>query len=82
MTGRLNQHYAPDAVPPPSREAAAFHASLPGYGYTPLHVLDDVADELALGSVFLKDESDRLGLPAFKVLGDMVDRLEMLVAQR
>jgi diaminopropionate ammonia-lyase len=65
----VNEHYRPEAVPPPSREAAAYHASLPGYGYTPLHLLEDLGDELGLGAVFLKDESDRLGLPAFKVLG-------------
>ncbi len=65
----VNEHRRVAAVPKPNREAAAYHASLPGYGYTPLHELDDVADELGLGAVFLKDESNRLGLPAFKVLG-------------
>ena len=49
--------------------AAAFHASLPGYEPTPVHDLAAVADELGLSAVGLKDESDRLGLPAFKVLG-------------
>ena len=31
--------------------------------------LTDLAKELGLGHVFLKDESERLGLPAFKILG-------------
>jgi diaminopropionate ammonia-lyase len=31
--------------------------------------LRDIAGQLGLGAVLLKDESDRLGLPAFKVLG-------------
>ncbi|HVV57375.1 MAG TPA: pyridoxal-phosphate dependent enzyme [Gaiellaceae bacterium] len=69
MPGLVNARLALDRVPPPSREAAAFHASLAGYRYTPLHRLDDLAGELGLGAVFLKDESERLGLPAFKVLG-------------
>jgi diaminopropionate ammonia-lyase len=43
-----------------SRAALAFHRGLPGYAPTPLH---DV------GGVRVKDESHRLGLPAFKVLG-------------
>jgi diaminopropionate ammonia-lyase len=43
--------------------------SLPGYTPTPEHDLPAVAAELGLASVVLKDESDRLGLPAFKVLG-------------
>ena len=42
---------------------------LPGWRETPLRRLDGVAAELGLAGVALKDESDRLGLPAFKVLG-------------
>ncbi|MEP6953851.1 MAG: pyridoxal-phosphate dependent enzyme [Solirubrobacteraceae bacterium] len=49
--------------------ATAFHRALPGYAPTPLRSLDGVAAELGLGAVWLKDESARLGLPAFKVLG-------------
>jgi diaminopropionate ammonia-lyase len=57
------------AVPPVRREAAAFHAALDGYAPTPVRTLRDLAAELGLRAVLLKDESDRLGLPAFKVLG-------------
>jgi diaminopropionate ammonia-lyase len=57
------------AVPPPDRGAASFHAALDGYAPTPLRDLPELAAELGLGAVALKDESDRLGLPAFKVLG-------------
>src|SRR4051812_30424854 len=60
---------APRSVPAPSDEALSFHRSLPGYAPTPVHALPAVAAELGLASVVLKDESDRLGLPAFKVLG-------------
>jgi diaminopropionate ammonia-lyase len=47
----------------------AFHRTLPGYAPTPLHDLPRVAAELGLGRVVVKDETERLGLPAFKVLG-------------
>jgi diaminopropionate ammonia-lyase len=47
----------------------AFHETLPDYNKTPLHSLPDLARELGLGHVLVKDESNRFGLPAFKVLG-------------
>jgi diaminopropionate ammonia-lyase len=47
----------------------AYHASLPGYAPTPLAEVPALAAELDVGRVFVKDESARLGLPAFKVLG-------------
>lgn len=56
-------------MPPPSGVAASFHASLDAYEPTPLRPLDGAAAELGLGAVSVKDESNRLGLPAFKVLG-------------
>lgn len=46
-----------------------FHRSLPDYAVTPLVPLPDLAKELGLGHVLIKDESSRLGLPAFKILG-------------
>jgi diaminopropionate ammonia-lyase len=49
--------------------ALDFHRSLPGYEPTPLVDLPDLAAELGVGRVLVKDESSRLGLPAFKVLG-------------
>jgi diaminopropionate ammonia-lyase len=65
----VNRNVSPAAVPAPSDEAAGFHAALPGYAPTPLRRLPAVAAELGVGEVTVKDESDRLGLPAFKVLG-------------
>ncbi|WP_405738398.1 pyridoxal-phosphate dependent enzyme [Streptomyces sp. NBC_00028] len=47
----------------------AFHAALPDYAPTPLTELPSLAAELAVGRVLVKDESHRLGLPAFKALG-------------
>lgn len=46
-----------------------FHKNLPGYSPTPLHPLPTLAAELGVAGVWMKDESNRLGLPAFKVLG-------------
>jgi len=53
----------------PSPEALAFHRALPGYAPTPLIELAPLAAELGVGRLFAKDESLRLGLPAFKALG-------------
>ena len=53
----------------PSPEAFAFHRTLPGYAVTPLIDLPVLAAELGVGRVLAKDESLRLGLPAFKALG-------------
>ena len=50
-------------------EVRAYHASLPGYAPTPLAEVPALAAALGAGRVFVKDESARLGLPAFKVLG-------------
>jgi diaminopropionate ammonia-lyase len=69
MRALVNPALDPDAVPGPSEAAAAFHRALPGYAPTPVHELDDVASKLGVGAVLLKDESSRLGLPAFKILG-------------
>ena len=55
--------------PAPSPEALAFHRGLDGYAPTPLVDLPSLADELGVGHVLVKDESSRLGLPAFKALG-------------
>jgi diaminopropionate ammonia-lyase len=57
------------AVPRPDDGAAPFHRGLPGYAPTPVHRLDGLAAEIGVGAVQIKDESDRLGLPAFKILG-------------
>jgi diaminopropionate ammonia-lyase len=42
---------------------------MPGYRRTPLVDVPEVAEELRLGRVLVKDESSRLGLPSFKILG-------------
>jgi len=46
-----------------------FHARLPGYAPTPLHDLPQLAAYLGVGRLLVKNETSRLGLPAFKILG-------------
>ncbi len=50
-------------------KARAFHRSFPQYSITPLARLDGMAQYLGLAGLFVKDESFRFGLNAFKVLG-------------
>jgi len=70
MTSWYNRPAARDWTCPSSRsEVRAFHQSLPGYSPTPLIPVPELAAELGVGRVLVKDESSRLGLPAFKVLG-------------
>lgn len=52
-----------------NRSPQEFHKRLPNYKSTPLHSLPDLAEELGVSKIFVKDESSRLGLPAFKILG-------------
>src|SRR5690606_8103308 len=49
--------------------ALDFHRTLPGYAPTPLRDVAELADELGVGRVLVKEEAGRLGLPSFKVLG-------------
>ena len=51
------------------RQVKAFHESFPQYTVTPLAKLDGMAERLGLAGLFVKDESYRFGLNAFKVLG-------------
>lgn len=57
----------PEATP--TRDPAAFHARLPGYAPSPLLDAPAIARSLGLERLWVKDESSRLGLPAFKILG-------------
>lgn len=62
----INPHRRLHQVPPPSGDAVLrFHEDLPDYRPTPLRRFDTDGP----GVVYVKDESDRLGLPAFKILG-------------
>src|SRR5690348_1351219 len=53
----------------PGGAAFDFHQKLPGYKQSPLINASGIADILGVGKVWVKDESSRFGLPAFKFLG-------------
>ena len=50
-------------------KATAFHSSFPQYQPTPLRRQKCLAQQLGVGEIYVKDESYRFGLNAFKVLG-------------
>jgi diaminopropionate ammonia-lyase len=54
---------------PPPPGPLAFHRTLPGYAPTPVVEAPAAAAALGVRRVLVKDESSRLGLPSFKVLG-------------
>src|SRR5918996_263624 len=54
---------------PVTREPLEFHRRLPGYEETPLVDTPSLAKALGVAEVLVKDESGRLGLPSFKILG-------------
>src|SRR5499427_4107074 len=73
MIGMMSWYCSPAArdwtAPSAPCAAYAFHRSLPGHAPTPLVPVPAIAAELGVGRVLVKDESSRLGLPAFKALG-------------
>ena len=53
----------------PGVRPLTFHRRLPGYAATPLVEAPDLAATLGIGRLLIKDESARLNLPSFKILG-------------
>jgi len=51
------------------KDVREFHKGFKEYSVTPLHKLENLAKYCGLKNIFLKDESYRFGLNAFKVLG-------------
>jgi diaminopropionate ammonia-lyase len=47
----------------------AFHPSLPDFATTPMRPAPKAAQRLGVRSVLVKDESQRMGMPSFKILG-------------
>ncbi len=69
---------------PAAANARRFHETIPGYQLTPLHKLAALGLHLNLQALWLKDESQRFGLNAFKGLGTsyaiarlLAERLEL-----
>jgi len=50
-------------------KAISFHRTFPDYQPTPLRQLSKLANNLGVGGIYVKDESYRFGLNAFKALG-------------
>ena len=60
------QEMLPSELP---RKIRGFHRQLPGYRMSPLKGLSNLAAKLGVGGIWVKDESARLDLRSFKVLG-------------
>ncbi|GAA2183958.1 diaminopropionate ammonia-lyase [Brooklawnia cerclae] len=56
-------------VQPAAPRCVAFHASLPGFAATPVDDAPGAAEQLGVARVLVKRETERLGLPSFKILG-------------
>lgn len=73
MTPRFNVELVPQASnefgDDAARLARAFHRGIPGYAPTPLVQLPALAERLGVADIYVKDESKRFGLNAFKGLG-------------
>jgi len=77
----VNSARRPGGAPPRDNGVRAYHRRLPGYAPTPVVDAPGLAAELGLASVAVKVESERLGLPAFKILGASWAVYELLVAR-
>ena len=58
-----------------------YHQSIPGYQETPLVDLKQLAKDIGVGKVHVKDESKRFNLNAFKVLGASYSLAKELVGK-
>lgn len=66
----VNPDADPARVRPSSgHEVRAFHRTLPGYARSALVEAPALAADLGVAAVHVKDESSRLGMPSFKILG-------------
>lgn len=53
----------------PTKRTLEFHKKIKGYEATPLTCSKKVSKALGVENVWVKDESNRYGLPAFKIMG-------------
>jgi diaminopropionate ammonia-lyase len=56
-------------IPTDSVDPMSFHMRLPDYESTPLATYPVLAEALGVSEVWIKNESSRMGLPSFKILG-------------
>jgi diaminopropionate ammonia-lyase len=64
-----NEHTHKLLAPAIAKNVRNFHKSFPNYEPTPLAELSHLAQRIGLKGIYVKDESYRFGLNAFKVLG-------------
>ena len=64
-TGVSTELFSKDAI----QKAINFHMTFPDYQPTPLRQLNRLANNWGVGGIYVKDESYRFGLNAFKALG-------------
>jgi diaminopropionate ammonia-lyase len=63
----ISEQFSPSGSP--TREPLEFHRRLPGYRPTALVDAAHIAAHLGCKRVWVKNETERLGLPAFKIMG-------------
>jgi diaminopropionate ammonia-lyase len=66
---QMNPHRAPTFAASAPDASSAFHRTLVGYGPSELRAAPELAEAMRVANVFLKVETERFGLPAFKILG-------------
>lgn len=66
LSGKTSTEFMSQKI---SRRVRKFHQSIPNYKPTPLHSLSNLAKRMNAAKIWIKDESFRFGLNAFKVLG-------------
>lgn len=64
-TSKLIKYFSKELV----EAVKSFHNTIPDYNSTLLHNLNDSVKEIGVSKLWIKDESHRMGLKAFKVLG-------------
>ena len=65
----INPHRILDFTASAPGAAPAFHRAMDGYAPSELRDAPELAEALGVGRVVLKVETERFGLPAFKILG-------------
>lgn len=71
MTARItrNRHISSDFETPADPGLIDFHTRMPAYSPTALFDVPQLAERFGVGHVLVKAETNRMGLPSFKILG-------------
>jgi diaminopropionate ammonia-lyase len=66
---QMNAHRTRDFAASAPDASVAFHRGMDGYAPSELREAPELAEAMGVGRVLLKVETERFGLPAFKILG-------------